>query len=138
MNIKHGPKEPPMCPYCERVSRLVTGEVIYPHRRDLWSKFFYACSPCGAYVGCHRGTTAPMGRLANARLRSLKQAAHAAFDPLWQRADLSRRDAYRWLSKALGIPVNETHIGMFDEVQCQRVVDVCLAKPNGLSVEDLA
>jgi hypothetical protein len=35
-------------------------------------------------VGCHKGTTKPLGRLADAELREWKKRAHAAFDPVWQ------------------------------------------------------
>lgn len=41
------------CPYCGNPAQFVTGEVIYPHRKDLHDKKFYACPPCDAYVGCH-------------------------------------------------------------------------------------
>lgn len=119
-----------ICPYCNNEAQLVSGEVVYPHRPDLYDKHFWVCVPCDARVGCHDGTTKPLGRLANAELRQAKMAAHAAFDPLWQRwkalTGLPRSKAYAWLAQQLGIPHKDCHIGMFDVDQCERVVQVCL------------
>jgi hypothetical protein len=117
-----------ICPYCERPAHLVTGETIYPHRRDLWQKWFWLCDPCKAYVGCHKEGTKPLGRLANAELRAAKQEAHAAFDPLWQffpPREGERSRAYKWLADHLGISKRDCHIGEFDVETCRRVVAVC-------------
>lgn len=117
----------PKCPYCQRDSYKVDGDAIYPHRKDLHAKKFYACLQCDAYVGTHEASGLPLGRLANATLRRLKQAAHAAFDPLWREssAKFDRSDAYTWLASQMGLSRDETHIGMFDEDQCRRVVNIC-------------
>jgi len=114
-----------VCPYCKGRSRLVKGNVIYPHRSDLYDKDFYLCRPCDAYVGCHTGTTIPLGRLANAELRRAKLQAHAAFDPIWKNGHKSRGGAYAWLSEQLNISKELCHIGMFDVDQCRRVTEVC-------------
>lgn len=124
------------CDYCERPARLTTGREVYPHRPDLFSKRFYKCTPCGAWVGCHDGTHTPLGRLANAELRKAKMEAHDAFDPFWRseakRQGLSRgkarRRAYKWLAEQLGIEPQLCHIGMFDVETCQRVVEVCRSR----------
>ena len=108
------------CPYCDNDAVFVKGSKIYPHRPDLYGKKFYLCSPCDAYVGCHSDGK-PLGRLANRQLRKAKMQAHAVFDPLWKDGPLSRTEAYRWLSKAMGLHPDETHIGMFDVGQCLKV-----------------
>lgn len=115
------------CDYCQRPAELVTGDVIYPHRADLFHKRFWHCPPCGAYVGVHAGSKdhKPLGRLANKELRDAKQAAHAAFDPLWKSGEFSRSGAYKWLSARMKLPASETHIGMFNVEQCRRVVELC-------------
>ena len=122
-----GPPPPPhpalKCAYCGAGCELVTGRDVYPHRRDLASIKIWRCVPCEAHVGCHPGTSNPLGRVANAELRRAKMAAHAAFDPLWKSKRMKRRDAYGALAKALGISVHDTHIGMFDVEMCRRVVD---------------
>lgn len=130
----------PTCPYCNGTAVLVTGADIYPHRPDLADKKIWACTPCDAYVGCHPPAkapgggmgdgTVPLGRLANAELRSLKQRAHAAFDPLWKSKAMSRRKAYAWLASAMEIPATKAHIGMFDEAQCRAVVAAVAAREH--------
>jgi hypothetical protein len=120
-----------ICPYCSRHAELVGGDVIYPHRPDLSAKKFWLCTPCNAYVGCHAqgDGTQPLGRLANAELRVAKQAAHAAFDPLWHDSrphrNRLRKRAYEWLAGHLGIDSKQCHIGQFDVEMCERVTSIC-------------
>lgn len=131
---------PPACPYCGRQAELVTGYTIYPHRPDLADHQAWQCAPCDAYVGCHRGTTNPLGRLANNELRVWKGRAHAVFDPYWKRQievevanagrapkgvkSRHRSIAYQRLSQDLGIDPEDCHIGMFDVAMCKRVIEV--------------
>lgn len=123
------------CPYCSALAKLVDGRTVYPHRDDLAIKMFWRCGPCDAWVGCHPGTTVPLGRLANAELRAAKQAAHAAFDPLWKaKARIenipkgqARGAGYAWLAAQLGIDRAKCHIGEFDVETCKRVLDVIAA-----------
>lgn len=129
----------PKCPYCGATAKLVGGEVIYPHREDLYHLRFWECAPCDARVGVHRGTVTPLGRLANAELRTAKQMAHAAFDPLWKNwrdaypeisrgpralraKQKARSRAYEWMADAMGLKQEDAHIGMFDVEQCQRLI----------------
>lgn len=114
-----------VCPYCNNPAEIVQGDKIYPHRKDLYSKNFYLCAPCGAYVGCHGRTTQPLGRLADRALRSAKSAAHRAFDPIWKSGELNRGQAYKWLAERMELPSERCHIGMFDVSQCKRVVELC-------------
>lgn len=123
----------PKCPYCQNSAHLVTGQIIYPHRPDLWRFKFWLCAPCEAYVGCHKQGegTRPLGRLANRELRDAKQAAHLAFDRLWRnkgKITLTRKEAYAWLAEQLNINVKDCHIGQFDVMQCRRVVAICEAR----------
>lgn len=124
------------CPYCNGDAQLVNGNAIYPHRPDLHHLRFWQCAPCEAYVGCHRGTERPLGRLANVELRTAKMAAHAAFDELWKRTTAAgtfdRNGAYKWVAQQLGIARADCHIGGFDVEQCQRVVEICNEKEKRL------
>lgn len=125
----------PICPYCLKSSKLVKGNVIYPLRKHLYAKSYYHCSRCKAWVGCHPNSIEPMGRLANASLRTARMEAHAAFDPIWETASGSngrtkrteRLKAYIWLARELGMPVRDCHIGMFDIKTCRKVVMLCQA-----------
>lgn len=116
-----------ICPYCGRKSVLVDGRKVYPHRPDLYSLSFYYCDAghSAAYVGCHKGTTQPLGRLADVYLRAAKKEAHAAFDPIWRSGTMSRSEAYSWLAKELSIPKKRCHIGMFDLDTCLKVREIC-------------
>jgi len=117
------PKHPVLCPYCGKKAEKATGATIYPHRADLYEKRFYLCEPCDAYVGVHAGTWLPFGRLANAELREIRRKAHALFDPLWKKGEMTRGEAYGWLSRSLGITREETHIGNFDVAMCQETIN---------------
>lgn len=122
----------PTCGYCGLPAILVTGADIYRARPDLKRKKIWVCIPCDARVGCHPGTEDPLGYLANAELRRARMLAHAAFDETWDHHILRRRqsrtDAYAWLSRELGVPLDLCHIGGFDLEMCLRVVAVCEAR----------
>jgi hypothetical protein len=85
------------------------------------------------HKGCHAGTERPKGRPAAQATRRARQAAHAAFDPLWQakqrRDGCSKKEArgagYRWLASQLGVDTKDCHIGMLDRAMALRVVQVC-------------
>lgn len=125
------------CPYCNKNAELVNGDILYPHRPDLKYLKFYRCLPCDAYVGCHKkhpqyspkGDT-PLGRLANKKLRSLKRKVHNILDPLWKRETKSRqrysarKAVYKRLANEMGISLDDTHVGMFDEVQCEEALKI--------------
>lgn len=118
-----------ICPYCQKPAEYRESSAgIYS--RDYGP--VWICDPCSAWVGCHPNGR-PLGRLADARLRKEKQAAHAAFDPLWKRRmerdglrkGHARAKGYKWLRQQLGLTAEECHIGMFDTDMCRRVVEVC-------------
>lgn len=121
------------CDYCGALAEFVDDSVVYG--RSLGGKV-YLCRPCEAWVGTHSGGRKPKGRLAKAKLRKLKIAAHAAFDPLWWAAarirgwsiSEARNKAYEWLAKSMGIEQKDCHIGMFNEEQCLEVIEICAAR----------
>lgn len=123
-------ERPVMCHYCGNPAALAKGADIYPHRPDLEALRFWRCEPCGAYVGCHKAGngygdgTQPLGRLANADLRTAKQAAHAAIDPYWRAGRLRRREVYSRLAALMNLGQGEAHIGEFDEAQCAEAVQL--------------
>lgn len=125
-------KKAKTCRYCQQPALLLhKGDEGYPYWRDYGPT--WTCLPCGAWVGCHEGTTNALGSLANAELRDWKIKAHAAFDPLWQakiRRDgctksKARRAGYKWLSEKLGIDLKKTHIGYMSVEECKQVVEIC-------------
>lgn len=111
------------CDYCGSRAEYVDSRVVYGRSYGM----IYLCRHCMAYVGVHKGTNKPLGRLADATLRHWKKEAHAAFDPLWKYGKFkhNRDAAYAWLSAKMGLPVEKTHIGMFDVGQCKAVIQIC-------------
>ena len=121
------------CPYCKSPARLADSVLIYGNRSY---GYVYVCQnypKCDAYVGCHRGSKTPFGALANRQLREVRHVAHGVFDLLWKRKmeksrcskRKARSAAYLWLGKQMGIPPKNCHIGMFDVLQCEKVVELC-------------
>jgi hypothetical protein len=118
-----------ICSYCQSLAEYVDSSEVYNGRSY---GMIYLCRPCRAWVGVHKGTDKPLGRLANKDLREWKIKAHAAFDPLWKakmRQGHSKKSArnsgYAWLAEQMGIPREACHVGMFDVEQCKQVVEIC-------------
>lgn len=117
----------PRCIECRLLTRLVDGRTIYPHRPDLYEKWFYLCQ-CGAYCGCHQGTKDALGYPCGPVTRRARSAAHEAFDPLWRKNKVGRSDAYAWLAKEMGLTRDECHIGMMTADQANQVVALVAAR----------
>jgi len=117
------------CDYCGRQAEYVDSKVIYGKSYGM----VYLCRNCMAYVGVHKGTNIPLGRLANAELRYWKKAAHAAFDPMWLygRFRNHRNAAYAWLAQKMELPIEKTHIGMFDVAQCKKAIEIIRRETKG-------
>lgn len=102
--------------------------------RSRQGERLWACLPCKVCVGCHTGTDIPLGTLADYGTRAARVRAHFALDSLWKPGShfdgrllpsplMSRTDAYRWLSEALGVGEHMAHIAVLDRAQCE---EVCL------------
>lgn len=111
------------CPYCTKSAEFMESSATLYAGRDYGP--VYVCMPCEAWVGCHKGTTKPLGRLANRELRTWKIRAHRAFDPLWRELKMGRSGAYKMLAARMGIPKKKCHIGMFDIDQCRQAIEIC-------------
>lgn len=113
-----------ICPYCGRRA------VLCMTSRHLFNGIDYGpvweCSPCGARVGCHRGSTTPFGTLANAAAREMRKQAHAELDPIWKMGFMDRSTVYNRIANMLGWDyeiVHELHIGNCDEHEAKAVRD---------------
>ena len=112
--------KPEVCPYCGKEVVCRDSDIIYGRSYGM----VWVCSSwpkCDAYVGCKKGTSQPLGRLADKELRFWKKQAHDKFDKLWKNGDMNRTYAYTWLSRTLAIPPEKCHIGMFDITLCKAV-----------------
>jgi len=111
-----------ICPYCKSETKRVSQKEIYG--RSYGKSKMIACvnfPDCDSYVGCHK-TGKPLGRLANRSLRDSKKKAHYFFDKLWKEKGLDRGHCYLRLSIVLGLKQEHTHIGMFSEKTCDKVI----------------
>ena len=104
-------------------ARNVYGSAV--ERLGLEKEYIYQCQNCNARVGCHKGTTRPLGNVANETLRLKRMETHQVFDAFWKRRGMSRTQGYKWLAGKMGLPERLTHIGGFEMDQCQKVIDLC-------------
>lgn len=114
--------KPPVCPYCGRTAECVDDSVVYGRSfgRKVWVCPGYPT--CDSYVGCHRDTKAPLGIMADRRLRNAKMECHEYFDPLWRKGLVSRNQAYQMLAKRMGMTKGECHFGKMDLDTARRAI----------------
>jgi hypothetical protein len=125
------------CCGCRRevAAYLADGGDVYPNRKNLADRKFWVCPTegCGAFVGTHWKTadpTAPLGTLATAEVRAMRQILHARLDPIWASGKVQRKRVYRALAHALGI--REFHVA---EVCDQGQFDAAMAVIAGMRDE---
>ena len=116
--------KPQRCPFCRSSVSLIDSAQVY----GCSYGFIYLCDAypkCDAKVGCHPGSIIALGTLANRELRRWRSLTHRKFDPLWKSGVFSSRQAaYKWLSKAMKLPLERTHVAMFNKWQCQRAISL--------------
>lgn len=128
------------CPTCGEMPILTDGSRIYARRPDLHDKPMWQCKACpDTYVGCHPGTTDPLGFPAYPDLRRARSLLHdQRLDPLWKNAPdtggysivgdderkliqrLARGRVYGFLASRLGIERDDCHTAQFDIETCRR------------------
>lgn len=108
------------CVECEKdiEANLVTGEIIYPHRPDLYNLKFYQCPHCKNYVGTHKGTVNPLGCIPTNELKQARIKVHNKLDYLWKSKKYKRHQIYKALSDYFGY---EYHNGQTKTVEeCEK------------------
>lgn len=110
-----------ICPYCNKEATFMSSKDFYG---TDYGTNLYVCKPCDARVGAHKNTSEPLGTMANAMLRQVRMDAHKLVDPIWKNPFNSntRSVVYKAISSLMNIPIEETHIGMFDYGKCQAVM----------------
>ena len=104
-----------LCPVCGGGVKRVSETDIY--RREYTGKEMVACEyypSCDTYVGTHKDSGLPLGRLAGWVDRMKKKKAHKFFDPLWKEGHMTRPEAYAELAEYLGVPPEYCHMGMMN------------------------
>ncbi len=115
-----------VCPYCGSVAVLRDGKYVYGDRTK--GERLYVCSNypnCDSYVGVHKGTSIPLGMLANSELRNKRIRAHKLFDSIWKNKLMSKKEAYRWMEYFMGVSENDAHIGKFSDYRCEELMKKC-------------
>ena len=110
------------CCSCEEnvESVLSTGEVIYPHRKDLRYLPFWMCPHCKCYVGCHhksRDPLEPLGCIPTKEMRELRKKIHKHLDPMWKGGLIQRQPLYDRLSLVLGREYHTADLRSIEECE---------------------
>lgn len=125
---------PTICRYCGGAVRLVSASKVYgpaaAARLGIERQSFYQCQNCNARVGCHPGSTRPLGNLANGALRMKRMETHHVFDSFWKERGMSRTQAYKWMAKKMRLSEELAHIGGFEIDRCQKLIKLCEKERN--------
>lgn len=103
--------------YCGRDMRVVRG------RKGA----FFGCM---SYPECDGSSMMnekgePVSTAAIKPIREARRRAHLLFDQLWhgKGSQMSRGRAYKWMQKVMGLGADDAHIGLFDEAQCETLIN---------------
>ncbi len=96
-------------------ARLTTGKEMYPHRPDLAHMQFWVCDTCGSFVGCHKGSTRPLGYLASEDIKVWRKQIHDILDPLWKKKKIGRSQAYAHVGNEIGRTYHTAEIYSVEE-----------------------
>ena len=115
-----GPNRLPLGTLCEHPCGECGAAMVL---RDSRLGLFYGCASfpaCRSTHGAHKRTGQPLGIPADRATKAERIAAHALFDRLWkgEGATMGRREAYAWMATAMGLTVDEAHIGRFGAEAC--------------------
>ena len=116
------------CPYCGAPAVCRPASTVYGNKIRTKGSYLYLCSrwpACDSYVAAHKRDRRPMGTLANGDLRHKRILAHRALEDFRQSRRMDKWAVYLWLQGKLGLNEHQTHIGMFSEQMCDRVIAVC-------------
>ena len=127
-------ENPTIWRYCGGAVRLVSASKVYgpaaAARLGIERQSFYQCQNCNARVGCHPGSTRPLGNLANEALRMKRMETHHVFDSFWKERGMSRTQAYKWMAKKMRLSEELAHIGGFEIDRCQKLIKLCEKERN--------
>lgn len=100
--------------------------------RPYQGKQFYGCTrypECDGTHGAHPNG-APLGIPADKATKAARMEAHAAFDKLWRDGSMTRKGAYAWLCKSMGLSKEQGHIGRFSAEQCHQLQELLEQRPS--------
>jgi hypothetical protein len=108
------------CCNCESETKcnLINGKQAYPHRDDILG-YFWRCTQCGQFVGCHGLSTKPLGVIPTHEIKRARSELHKIIDPLWQNGKISRSDLYSKISEHLNFEYHTAELRTIEE--CRKV-----------------
>lgn len=118
------PNVPPHCLHCSAFGEAVLGRDLFEGQRELAWRVFWRCNQCDAHVAAHADGR-PLGYPANLETRRARNHVHHTLDPMWKHhphPEIKRERLYKNLSVKMGLPIEKTHIGMFDLAQCEQAL----------------
>ena len=91
-------------------------------------KVFYSCSGAPFCSGAHAADRfgKPVGVPVDRNTKELRAAAESVFTATWRGDNprfASRKIAFRWLRKALDLPLSHIHINRLDAETCTRIIE---------------
>ncbi len=93
-------------------------------------EYWYSARQLTSCLKALKGTTRPLGNLANETLRLKRKETHQVFDSFWKERGMTRTQAYHWMAKKLRLSEQLAHIGGFEMDRCQRLIDLCEKERN--------
>lgn len=109
------------CRYCfSKVYCVGYGQKGYPYRANYG--YVWLCPECKAKVGTHKGTKRPLGFPGDQQMQQLRKEAHSLFDPIWQKKEMRRKEAYARMAEYLEISIDEAHISQLEQEQLIRLI----------------
>ena len=115
--------------------------IEFKHKADLYGTtsgdwpYVWVCNDCKAMVGVHEATNQPLGLMASKETRYLRTVAHRAFDPIHEEGHYTRKQAYDWLARQLGISKWECHISWLTPEQLHKAIEVSKEYLKTASIE---
>jgi hypothetical protein len=103
----------------EKQCSMISGDVAYPHRKDLKVKNFWQCPSCLNFVGTHNKgmSTKPLGCIPNKEMKTARMHIHSILDPIWKKKYMSRSDVYKKVSEQLGYKYHTAEIKCINEAR---------------------
>ncbi len=81
------------------------------------------CPKCGASVGVHKGTNIPLGNPTSGDTSLKRIKIHEEIDRVVE-SGMERYHVYKLLAKKMGLNMEDTHAGKFNEKQCDEAIDI--------------
>lgn len=118
--VKDPVPAPTECRYCAGEVKVAHHDEVYGRAYGSWP-WLYRCSDCDARVGMHPFTDIPLGTLADAALRARRTEVKRLFQATCEEWRWDRSTGYAYLALALHTAPKDTHFGLFEDEQLDKV-----------------